>query len=275
MARMTREEMDRYDREMMGIMNPQAAMPATAPAPARAMTPTLESMDPMLRPEGTAGGPVVSYSLDDIRRFLGIGARPAMSPAEAANAAQMYERVPNRALPPTPPRDYDAPSPSIPYMPSTDPRGAAAPIPPPPLPVAPRGGVPVRPPAAPLSAAPARPAAALPVMQGLPTNEADFVPPRPDTLGGVSPADMNAGLNVMNRTLEDRRRFPMKDTVYFTSDPSRVYTYDELEEARRGSGTGIQRLNREQLVRALNTYGYNQLNPVQPFRRSGLFRPQQ
>lgn len=267
MARMTREEMDRYDREMMGIMNPQAAMPAAVPA----VMP--QASRPLNDPEGR---PLTrEYSLDDIRRFFGMGGRPAMSPAEAADAAQMYERVPNRALPPTPPRGYDAPSPSIPYMPSTDPRGAAAPIPPPPLPVAPRGGVPVRPPAAPLSAAPARPAAALPVMQGLPTNEADFVPPRPDTLGGVSPADMNAGLNVMNRTLEDRRRFPMKDTVYFTSDPSRVYTYDELEEARRGSGTGIQRLNREQLVRALNTYGYNQLNPVQPFRRSGLFRPQQ
>lgn len=157
MARMTREEMDRYDREMMGIMNPQAAMPATAPAPARAMTPTLESMDPMLRPEGTAGGPVVSYSLDDIRRFLGIGARPAMSPAEAADAAQMYVRA-------------QAPAPFAPN----------APPPPPPAP----------PPAAPRPSAPARRQA--PIMRGMPTNEADFVPPRPDTLGGVSPADMAA-----------------------------------------------------------------------------------
>ena len=112
-------------------------------------------------------------------------------------------------------------------------------------------------------------------MRGLPPNEADFTPPRPDTFGGVSPADMDAGLSVMNRSLEDRRRFPMNDTTYFLRDPSRVYTYDELEEARRGDGRGSQRLNREQLVRALNTYGYNQLNPVQPFRRTGLFRPQQ
>ena len=157
MARMTREEMDRYDREMMGIMNPQAAMPATAPAPARAMTPTLESMDPMLRPEGTAGGPVVSYSLDDIRRFLGIGARPAMSPAEAADAAQMYVRA-------------QAPAPFAPN----------APPPPPPAP----------PPAAPRPSAPARRQA--PIMRGMPTNEADFVPPRTDTLGGVSTTDMAA-----------------------------------------------------------------------------------
>jgi hypothetical protein len=110
---MTREEQDALDRRMAGIM------------------------DPMLRPEGTAGGPVRSYSLDDIRRFLGFGNRPAMSPAEVADAAQMYERLPNPALPPTPPGGYDAPSPSIPYMPSTDPRGAAAPIPPPPRPAAP------------------------------------------------------------------------------------------------------------------------------------------
>ena len=159
MARMTREEMDRYDREMMGIMNPQAAMPvaAAAPAPARAMTPTMESMDPMLRPEGTAGGPVVSYSLDDIRRFFGMGGRPAMSPAEAADAAQMYVRA-------------QAPAPFAPN----------APPPPPPAP----------PPAAPRPPVPARRQA--PVMRGLPTNEADFAPPRPETLGGVSPADMAA-----------------------------------------------------------------------------------
>jgi len=159
MARMTREEMDRFDREMMGIMNPQAAMPvaAAAPAPARAMTPTMESMDPMLRPEGTAGGPVVSYSLDDIRRFFGMGGRPAMSPAEAADAAQMYVRA-------------QAPAPFAPN----------APPPPPPAP----------PPAAPRPPAPARRQA--PVMRGLPTNEADFMPVRTDTLGGVSPADMAA-----------------------------------------------------------------------------------
>jgi hypothetical protein len=147
---MSRDEQDAFDRRMAGIM------------------------DPMLRPEGTAGGPVRSYSLDDIRRFLGFGNRPAMSPAEAADAAQMYERLPNPALPPTPPGGYDAPSPSIPYMPSTDPRGAAAPIPPPPRP-----------------AAPARPR--LPVMAGMPS-EADmqFQPARIDTFGGLSPADMAA-----------------------------------------------------------------------------------
>jgi hypothetical protein len=147
---MSRDEQDAFDRRMAGIM------------------------DPMLRPEGTAGGPVRSYSLDDIRRFLGFGNRPAMSPAEVADAAQMYERLPNPALPPTPPGGYDAPSPSIPYMPSTDPRGAAAPIPPPPRP-----------------AAPARPR--LPVMAGMPS-EADmqFQPARPDTFGGLSPADMVA-----------------------------------------------------------------------------------
>ena len=147
---MSREEQDAFDRRMAGIM------------------------DPMLRPEGTAGGPVRSYSLDDIRRFLGMGGRPAMSTAEAADAAQMYERLPNPALPPTPPGGYDAPSPSIPYMPSTDPRGAAAPIPPPPRP-----------------AAPARPR--LPVMAGMPS-EADmqFQPARIDTFGGLSPADMAA-----------------------------------------------------------------------------------
>jgi hypothetical protein len=145
---MSRDEQDAFDRRMAGIM------------------------DPMLRPEGTAGGPVRSYSLDDIRRFLGMGGRQAMSPAEVADAAQMYERLPNPALPPTPPGGYDAPSPSIPYMPSTDPRGAAAPIPPPPRP-----------------AAPARPR--LPVMAGMP-NEADmqFEPARPDTFGGLSHTDM-------------------------------------------------------------------------------------
>jgi hypothetical protein len=148
---MTRDEQDAFDRRMAGIM------------------------DPMLRPEGTAGGPVRSYSLDDIRRFLGFGSRPAMSPAEVADAAQMYERLPNPALPPTPPGGYDAPSPSIPYMPSTDPRGAAAPIPPPPAPRA------------------ARPRPRLPAMQGVPS-EADmqFQPARPDTFGGLSPADMAA-----------------------------------------------------------------------------------
>jgi hypothetical protein len=165
---MSREQMDEYDRIVMG-------MPARQPVlPSASYTPPMDPMDPMLRPEGTAGGPVRSYSLDDIRRFLGFGNRPAMSPAEVADAAQMYERLPNPALPPTPPGGYDPPSPSIPYMPSIDPRGAAAPIPPPPRP-----------------AAPARPR--LPVMAGMPS-EADmqFQPARPDTFGGLSPADMAA-----------------------------------------------------------------------------------
>lgn len=264
---MTRAEQDAFDRRMAGIMDPNDPMADTQ--------------------RGMAGGPIASYSMSDIRRLLGFGPRPAMSPAEAADAAQMYERVPNDRLPPTPPGGYDAPSPSIPYMPSTDPRGAAAPIPAPPLPVSPRGGMPARP------AAPR-----LPVMRGLPTNEASFrpqaVPPGGEMMNPLAPPMMNApaaavdeaamgvlqspmpaGTNAMNRSLEDRRRFPMNDTTYLLRDPSRVYTYDELEEARRGDGTGTQRLNREQLVRALNTYGYNQLNPVQPFRRTGLFRPQQ
>lgn len=119
---MSREEMDRYDREINGIYAPPVSY-RPQPSP------------PMADVEGR---PITaSYSLDDIRRFLGIGSRPAMSPAEAADAAQMYERLPNPALPPTPPGGYDAPSPSIPPMPSTDPRGAAAPIPPPPRPAAP------------------------------------------------------------------------------------------------------------------------------------------
>lgn len=223
MARMTREEMDRYDREMMGIMNPQAAMPAAVPAVMPQASPPLN--DPEGRPLTR------EYSLDDIRRFFGFGPRPAMSAAEAADAAQMYERVPNRALPPTPPRDYDAPSPSIPYMPSTDPRGAAAPIPPPPL--------------------PARPASRLPVMRGLPTNEANFVPPRIDTLGGVSPADMAAmQQTVLGNTPKDRRRFPMNDRVYFAADPSRVYTYDEFRDISRGNMIVPPR-NPQDLARAL------------------------
>ena len=167
MPPMSREQMDEYDRIVMG-------MPARQPVlPSASYTPPMDPMDPMLRPEGTAGGPVRSYSLDDIRRFLGMDGRPAMSPAEVADAAQMYERLPNPALPPTPPGGYDAPSPSIPYMPSTDPRGAAAPIPPPPAPRA------------------ARPRPRLPVMQGVPS-EADmqFQPARIDTFGGVSPNDM-------------------------------------------------------------------------------------
>lgn len=156
---MSREEMDRFDREINGIYAPPVSY-RPQPSP------------PMADIEGR---PITaSYSLDDIRRFLGLGGRPAMSPAEVADAAQMYERLPNPALPPTPPGGYDAPSPSIPYMPSTDPRGAAAPIPPPPRP-----------------AAPARPR--LPVMAGMPS-EADmqFQPARPDTFGGLSPADMAA-----------------------------------------------------------------------------------
>ena len=149
MPRMTREEMDRYDREMMGIMNPQAAMPAAVPA----VMP--QASRPLNDPEGR---PLTrEYSLDDIRRFFGMGGRPAMSPAEAAEAAQMYVRA-------------QAPAPFAPN----------APPPPPPAP----------PPAAPRPPIPARRQA--PMMRGLPTNEADFMPVRTDTLGGVSPADMAA-----------------------------------------------------------------------------------
>lgn len=157
---MSREDLDRFDREINGIYAPPVSY-RPQPSP------------PMADVEGR---PITaSYSLDDIRRFLGLGGRPAMSPAEVADAAQMYERLPNPALPPTPPGGYDAPSPSIPYMPSTDPRGAAAPIPPPPAPRA------------------ARPRPRLPVMQGVPS-EADmqFQPARIDTFGGLSPADMAA-----------------------------------------------------------------------------------
>ena len=149
MPRMTREEMDRYDREMMGIMNPQAAMPAAVPAVMPQASPPLN--DPEGRPLTR------EYSLDDIRRFFGMGGRPAMSPAEAADAAQMYVRA-------------QAPAPFAPN----------APPPPPPAP----------PPAAPRPSSPARRQA--PVTRGMPTNEADFTPPRTDTLGGVSPADMAA-----------------------------------------------------------------------------------
>ena len=149
MARMTREEMDRYDREMMGIMNPQAAMPAAVPA----VMP--QASRPLNDPEGR---PLTrEYSLDDIRRFFGFGPRPAMSPAEAADAAQMYVRA-------------QAPAPFAPNAPP--------PPPPAPSPAAPRPPVPAR--------------RQAPVMRGLPTNEADFMPVRTDTLGGVSPADMAA-----------------------------------------------------------------------------------
>ena len=179
MPPMSREQMDEYDRIVMG-------MPARQPVlPSASYTPPMDPMDPMLRPEGTAGGPVRSYSLDDIRRFLGFGNRPAMSPAEAADAAQMYERLPNPALPPTPPGGYDAPSPSIPYMPSTDPRGAAAPIPPPPRPAAP-----ARPPAAsPRPAAPRGAPGAMPAnVEVMPM--ASVVPP-------ATPGAMPAGAEPM------------------------------------------------------------------------------
>jgi len=228
---MTREQMDEFDRIMMGMPARQAGN-----APVRAMTPTLESMDPMLRPEGTAGGPIASYSLDDIRRFLGMGGRPAMSPAEAADAAQMYERLPNDRLMPTPPGDYDAPSPSIPYMPSIDPSGAAAPIPPPPRP-----------------AAPPRPR--LPVMRGLPTNESGFVPARPDTLGGVSPADMAAMGQVappINPPAADPIGVPRPMIAPGTMVPGTL----------PGEASNIApRLNAEQLARALRRYGRMQMDP--------------
>lgn len=208
MARMTREEMDRFDREMMGIMNPQAAMPAAVPA----VMP--QASRPLNDPEGR---PLTrEYSLDDIRRFFGMGGRPAMSPAEAADAAQMYVRA-------------QAPAPFAPNAP---------PLPPP-----------APPPAAPRPSAPARRQA--PVMRGLPTNEADFVPPRIDTLGGVSPADMAAmQQTVLGNTPEDRRQFPMNDQVYLTADPSRVYTYDERRDLDRRNLIVPPR-NPQDLARAL------------------------
>jgi len=151
---MTREQMDEFDRIMMGMPARQAGN-----APVRAMTPTPESMDPMLRPEGTAGGPVVSYSLDDIRRFLGIGGRPAMSPAEMADAAQMYANVP-------PPRPAAAMA-----GPSATPMGAQEMPAPMPRPV-PR----------------AAPRPRLPVMQGLPTDESQFVPVAPGAMPAATEA---------------------------------------------------------------------------------------
>jgi hypothetical protein len=212
---MSREEQDAFDRRMAGIM------------------------DPMLRPEGTAGGPVRSYSLDDIRRFLGMGGRPAMSTAEAADAAQMYERLPNPALPPTPPGGYDAPSPSIPYMPSTDPRGAAAPIPPPPRP-----------------AAPARPR--LPVMQGVPS-EADmqFQPARPDTFGGLSPTDM----------------FQMGRYLFPAPLPQPTPAAPALApQIQPGEASAVPlRLNPQQLARAVQRYGRMEMDPnslANRFRRT-------
>lgn len=88
---MSREQMDEIDRRMAGIT------PYT-PQPSPPMT-------------DVEGRPITrSYSLDDIRRFLGIGgARPAMSPAEAADAAEMVARsqapapfAPNAPMPPPP-----------------------------------------------------------------------------------------------------------------------------------------------------------------------------
>lgn len=216
---MSREEQDAFDRRMAGIM------------------------DPMLRPEGTAGGPVRSYSFSDLRRMLGFGGRPAMSPAEAEDAAQMYERVPNNALPPTPPGGYDAPSPSIPYMPSTDPRGAAAPIPAPPLPVAPRAAV------------PARPVAPLPVMRGLPTNEAGFVPQRPDTLGGVSPADMAA----MNMPPAGTRPTPV-DPIGVPRPPVSPETM--IQGALPGEASNVPlRATPQQLAQAMRRFGRMDVDP--------------
>lgn len=156
MPPMSREDLDRYDREVMGIYTPPVSY-QPQPSP------------PVFDAEGR---PITrSASFDDIRRFLGFGNRAA--PAPSVDAAEMYQQLRPASTFPVPPGG-EAPSPSIPYMPSTDPRGAAAPIPAPPRP-----------------AAPARPR--LPVMGGVPS-EADmqFVPARPDTLGGLSPADMAA-----------------------------------------------------------------------------------
>jgi len=156
MPPMSRDDLDRYDREVMGIYTPPVTY-QPQPSP------------PVFDAEGR---PITrSASFDDIRRFLGFGNRAA--PAPSVDAAEMYQQLRPASTFPVPPGG-EAPSPSIPYMPSTDPRGAAAPIPPPPRP-----------------AAPARPR--LPVMAGMPS-EADmqFQPARIDTFGGLSPADMAA-----------------------------------------------------------------------------------
>lgn len=71
---MTREEQDAFDRRMAGIMSPNDPMADTQ--------------------RGMAGGPIASYSLSDIRSMLGLAPRPAMSPAEVADAAQMYASLP-------------------------------------------------------------------------------------------------------------------------------------------------------------------------------------
>jgi len=232
---MTREQMDEFDRIMMGIMvRPQAVTPLPQAVTLLPQDVTPLPSRPLNDPEGR---PLTrEYSLDDIRRFFGMGDRPAMSPAEAADAAQMFERVPNPRLPPTPPGGHDAPSPSIPSMPSIDPSGAAAPIPPPPRP-----------------AAPPRPR--LPVMRGLPTNESGFVPARPDTLGGVSPADMAAMGQVappINPPAADPIGVPRPMIAPGTMVPGTL----------PGEASNIApRLNAEQLARALRRYGRMQMDP--------------
>lgn len=156
---MTREQMDEWDRIMMGQPAQQPITPPVSYQP--------QPSPPVFDAEGR---PITrSASFDDIRRFLGFGNRAA--PAPSVDAAEMYQQLRPASTFPVPPGG-EAPSPSIPYMPSTDPRGAAAPIPAPPRPTA-----------------PARPR--LPVMGGVPS-EADmqFAPARPDTFGGVSPTDM-------------------------------------------------------------------------------------
>jgi len=122
MPPMSREQMDEYDRIVMG-------MPARQPVlPSASYTPPMDPMDPMLRPEGTAGGPVRSYSLDDIRRFLGIGTPPATPGAMPANVEAMLP--PEPAAPPAfiPPPAPPAPPPAARPRPAA-PRGAPGAMP--------------------------------------------------------------------------------------------------------------------------------------------------
>ena len=170
MPPMSREDLDRYDREVMGIYTPPVSY-QPQPSP------------PVFDAEGR---PITrSASFDDIRRFLGFGNRAA--PAPSVDAAEMYQQLRPASTFPVPPGG-EAPSPSIPYMPSTDPRGAAAPIPAPPRPAAPaRPRVPMPPPPAPTSAADMESVATgLPIPLG--GGEVRPVPMAPQVLPGEASA---------------------------------------------------------------------------------------
>lgn len=170
MPPMSRDDLDRYDREVMGIYTPPVAY-QPQPSP------------PVFDAEGR---PITrSASFDDIRRFLGFGNRAA--PAPSVDAAEMYQQLRPASTFPVPPGG-EAPSPSIPYMPSTDPRGAAAPIPAPPRPAAPaRPRVPMPPPPAPTSAADMESVATgLPIPLG--GGEVRPVPMAPQVLPGEASA---------------------------------------------------------------------------------------